>query len=93
MVLSAFGSKQEPGPVGLFQHYNLQVAVWQCQGRLSETRLRSWRAAVFLFYFKGLVWILMDRIGMKGFGASIPLVLAGNQPTLTASSDALLRRR
>ena len=81
MVSSALGSKQEPDSVGPFQRYNLQVEVWECQGRLSGTRLRSWRAAVLLFYCRGLVWTLMGRIGGKGFGPSIPLVLVGHQPT------------
>ncbi len=34
--------------------------------------IAKWRAAVFLFCFRGVVWTLMDRIGGKGFGPSNP---------------------
>ena len=71
-MFSAFGSKQQPDSVGPFHRYNFQVEGWEWKGRLSETRPRRWRSDVFWFYFRGLVWIFMDRIGGKGFGASDP---------------------
>ena len=54
MVSSVLGSKQEPDSVGPFQRYNLQVEVWECQGRLSGTRLRSGGRLFFYFVLGGL---------------------------------------